>query len=304
MSITNYPKVLKYAINDRLYTFNQYKDDFGYGYPGNTWVNDRYNGICKRVKVTGWRTIVTSLNESAVQTNYYMVKDIIGYSSENVLNAVELYSENEYELPADKLFTSKNHLISTIKGKYINSAFGNLHDNGYLYFSKMGNLGGGNLTNGDWIDWAGMNFEDMDFTEIIYNSAWAGGFVGGESPGTKTLILDSCNLTGAILPTGINTRGRFIDGIFSYDAETTIFTDGYPVGLPVSGKVSGVSGGSTLTGTSSRFLTELAVGGKIIIYNVAGTFTIASISSDTSLSIVGTFPGTFSNRFYSREHGI
>lgn len=298
MPITNYPKILKYAVGDRPYTYANKNDD--YSFLERSHLNGRTTGICRRVIITGWRAVVTDSNSSAVQTNYYTVKEITGYSTESFFTAVELYSDTEYEIPESKLFTSTNHLISTIKEKYINSPFGDLVNDANLYFSKMGNPANDLNTNGDWIDWAGMDFRDMDFSEVAYNAAWVGSYLGGEAATAKSLIFDNCNLEGAILPSGINTRSRFIDGIWSYDAETTIYTDGFPVGRPVSGKVAGVSGASVLSGVGTKFLTELEAGDKFTVYNVTGTFTILSISSDTSLTIEETFPSTFNNRYYSR----
>lgn len=309
MSISNYPKVLKYAVGDRAYVLRSFSSDHDFGAVTVLNGNGRSDGISMRVKITGWKTVVTDSygdgTGTPIQTDYYTVREIIGYSSENVLIAVELYSTTEFEVSANKLYSSKNHLLSIIKGKYLNSAFGNLHDDGYLYFSNMGanidSEGYVQITsNGDWIDWAGMNFKNMNFTEFFFNATWLGGFVGAEPAGTKTLVTDNCNLEGAILPENYNTRALLINNIFSYDAETTIYSDGYPLGRPVSGTAAGTSGGTTVTGTGTKFATELEIGDKIKLHNIATIYTVVSIASDTSMTLNSTFSITFATRTISR----
>lgn len=46
----------------------------------------------------------------------------------------------------------------------------------------------------------------------------------------KTLIFDNADFTGATLPIGIDTKAEFKAGVKSYDKETTIWTDGNPIG--------------------------------------------------------------------------
>lgn len=53
-----------------------------------------------------------------------------------------------------------------------------------------------------------------------------------ESEGEKTLVFDYCFLLNATLPESINTKSEFRDNVRSYDAETTIWTDGLPIGRP------------------------------------------------------------------------
>ena len=194
--LSNFPKVLKYAIGDRPYILsNIYKNLFG---PGN-FKNGRTDGFCERVIITGWRTQVYSSDggTTGVQENYYTVKNILGYTPDDeTIPYTELYDIREYELPESKLFSSKNHLLSTIKGKYLNSPYGNLTDNAYLIFSHMGVISGGSVNTGDWSDLAGMNFKNFDFTidgeEVLYNSVWAGDpgaqtqYTGGELGGSNT----------------------------------------------------------------------------------------------------------------------
>lgn len=71
--------------------------------------------------------------------------------------------------------------------------------------------------------------------------------------------------------------------------------------IAMGGTVGGSSGDSTLTGNSSYF-TRLNVGDRISITDVAGTFTVASIASNTSLEVVETFPGNFSTTAFSKVY--
>jgi hypothetical protein len=300
--ISNYPKTLKYAIDDWVYIYGIYTAPQGFAYPSGFY-NERSNGICKSVQITGWRTVITEANGKPVQTDFYTVKEKLGYESEVFPTfpevEVPIFASTEIELPAHKIFSSKNHLISTIKGNYINSAFGDLEENGNLFFSKMGNLAGGINANGDWIDWAGMNFKDMDFAEATFNGSWLGGFVGSQPSGTKTLVLDRTNFQGATMKSGYTTRSTFRSSIYSYDAETTLFIDGLPIGRPVTGTTAGSISGSTITGTGTSFLSALSIGDRIVIGDI-GIFNITAIGSNTSLTVAETFTANFTTKTISR----
>jgi hypothetical protein len=58
---------------------------------------------------------------------------------------------------------------------------------------------------------------------------------------------------------------------------------------------------NTISGTST-FFTRLNVGDKIEITNVSGTFYVASIVDDTTLTIAGTFPTAFSGETISKVY--
>lgn len=305
--ITNYPKVLKYAIGDSAFIYKTRTETHDFGYPdgfiGEELGNARLRGQMRHVIIQGWKTVVTSIDNMPVQNDFYTFKEVLGY--ESIIYPlypdfpIPILSDDEYELPAHKLFSSQNHVLTAIKGNYINSAFGDLEENGNLYFAKMGNPGGILNTNGDWIDWAGMNFKDMDFAEVQYNNTWVSGFVGSEPSGTKTLILDDANLEGAILPSEFTLRQALRNSIFSYDAETTIFKDGLPMGRSVTGTVAGSISGNTVTGTSTTFTTQLSVGDRIVIGST-GVFTITAIASNTSLTVAETFADNFTGKTISR----
>ncbi len=58
----------------------------------------------------------------------------------------------------------------------------------------------------------------------------------GSSPeeiqGEPTLVFDGAIMTNALLPSPLDTKAKFRDLVRSYDAETTIWTDGQPIGRP------------------------------------------------------------------------
>lgn len=302
--ITNYPKVLKYAVDDRAFIYKERTETHEFGYPdgfiGTELGNARLRGQMRHVKITGWRTVVTLENATPVQNDFYTFKEILDYESEVFPDGdIPILSDDEYELPAHKLFSSQNHLLYAVKGKYINSAFGDLEENGNLYFAKMGNLASNINSSGDWIDWAGMNFKDMNFAEATFNGAWVSGFVGCEPSGAKTLILDNTNFQGASMAAGYTTRGNLRSGAYSYDAETSIFTDGFPIGRAVTGTVAGSISGSTVTGTGTSFTTALSVGDRIVIGDT-GIFTVLTIASNTSLTVAETFEANFTGKTISR----
>lgn len=244
MSLTNYPKVLKYAIDDRPYkvrSFHKYENGFVKDAEGgaNEFKNGRSSGYLQRVKITGWRTEVYDTNGdgtgTAVQENYYTVKDILGYDTEteNETNTyIELYDVREYEIAETNLFSSKNHALSVIKGKYLNSPFKDLSNNANLIFSTMGEIEGQAVSNGDWDDWAGMNFKDLDFTEVSLGIIWVGtageptAYIGGELGGTNALIIDNCTFEGATMLSTMNTRAKIRNICFSYDKLTTFDFNG------------------------------------------------------------------------------
>lgn len=58
---------------------------------------------------------------------------------------------------------------------------------------------------------------------------------------------------------------------------------------------------NTITGTST-FFTRLNVGDKIEVANVSGTFYVNSIASNTSLTIAGTFPTSFSGETITKVY--
>lgn len=239
MSITNYPKVLKYAVGDRPYRISKGLLPMEFETYSNNGAN---SGFCQRVKVVGWKTKVSNPSgdgNTAVQENYYIVKDILTYvTGATPDDAVEIYSIQEYTISETNLFSSKNHLLSSVKGKYLNSVPAGQTENAYLFFSSLGEYSSNLMNNGDWIDWAGMNFKNCKFVfdtyEVAINYHWQGtagtiAYVAGEEGGSNTLILDNCNFTGATMPADLNTRAKMRTNCWSYDETTTIWTDGTPL---------------------------------------------------------------------------
>lgn len=70
--------------------------------------------------------------------------------------------------------------------------------------------------------------------------------------------------------------------------------------IALSGTVANTNA-NTISGTSTEF-EFLNVGDKIEIADVSGTFYIESISSNTSLTITGTFPSTFTGKAISKVY--
>ena len=58
----------------------------------------------------------------------------------------------------------------------------------------------------------------------------------GSSPeeieGEPTMVFDGAIMTGALLPSAIDTKTKFRNIVRSYDADSTIWTDGQPIGRP------------------------------------------------------------------------
>lgn len=247
--LSNYPQVLKYAIGDRpwMLSDNYYVSTEGYtSLPAN---NGWSCGNLKRVMITGWRTEVSSVGDlgvTAIQENYYIVKEILRYDNwvPGGIDWVEIYDFVEFEVPESKLSSSRNHLLSVIKGNYINSALEGLTENGSTIFKNMGRAGSDQIisdavSNGDWIDWAGWDFRGVNFIvqgdPVEINYLWTGeagaktAYIG-ELGQTKTLIVDNCNFEGCTMPTTIDTKAKLRTQSFSYDETTTIWTDGTALG--------------------------------------------------------------------------
>ncbi len=310
MALTQFPKILKYAVGDRPYTLNNTSYEY---FDRVVFKNGRTSGMCRRVKITGWRTEVESADgTTGTQTNYYTVKNIVGYEPDDAtVPWEELYDSIEYELAESKLFSSHNHLLSSVKGKYINSPFGDLVGDGSKYFESMGNLRAApGVSNGDWIDWAGMDFSSANFIidgeDVSINYLWNGDtgeqseFTGGELGQAKTFIVDNCTFEGATMPVGLNTKTKIRSSTFSYDKDTTIWVDGFKMGIALSGTGAGSLAGNTLTGTSTAFTTEVRVGDTIWV-NGEGEKTVTAIASDTSLTISGTWSANFSGKLLSNN---
>jgi hypothetical protein len=195
MPLSNYPEITKYTIDDTVYVFE-----------GNQ---------IKELVITGWRVEVYDTNGdgtgTAVQETYYQFS-------------------NHSELKNTLVFSSWNHIRSEIKGDYLNRAI------------ESGSGGSGfvrnlfckdadplvPLTFGSWTDFAGFDLRVANFInsgDVDPNENIDVVFVTGE------LIFDRCNLDEAGLPTGWDTKAEFRANVKSFDKDTTIWTDGNPIGL-------------------------------------------------------------------------
>lgn len=259
MALSNYPKVLKYAIGDRPYyipveklgyelingSFDNY-DPVG----GNVYLNGRTNGFIRRCKITGWRTEVYSSDggTTGVQENYYTVKEITGYDPDTVFSNNEpfdeFYSPRSFEVSESELFPSPNAAVMSLSpGEYLNYAY-NGDTLASSIFRNWGlNIEGEGPAISDWFDWAGMDFRSANLgtveslVAVQISFQWKGSpsddypqYIGGEMEGTKSIITDGCNFTGATMPSAWNSKANFRTNVFSYDEFTTLWTDGLPIG--------------------------------------------------------------------------
>ena len=85
------------------------------------------------------------------------------------------------------------------------------------------------------------------------------------------------------------------------DRQTVFLTLNEAKAIPMVGTVSGTSGTNTLTGVGTYF-TRLNVGDRIEVTDVSGTFFIASITSDTSLTVSENFGSSFSGKTFEKVY--
>ncbi len=318
--LKNYPKKIKWAVDDR--PFFLYPENYKTWHLG-TFGNGRGRGHIRRGKILGWRTRVTSPDNgvTGVQKTYYKVQEISGYSPEVSTPFVELYGSIILELEESQLYASPNHCLYAIGGNiHLNYSYNGDAFGGKIFTNWGTNENGYGPGAQDWVDWAGMDFRNAKMNEIDGGIAvfgmklyWVGasppftsdpGYTGGERAGVFASVVDGCNFTGAELsvsaPQGgipaFNTRTGFRHGVYSFCRNTTIFPDGFKLGIGTSGSGAGSIGGTQLTGSGSSFLTEYTPGDKITI-GKSGQFTVGTVTSDTILNITGgTFPGNFSGK--------
>lgn len=129
----------------------------------------------------------------------------------NPLNNSTGVQKNKYrftELPnlwldESKVFASKNALLANLKGEYF---FENL-----LLYEFQGGLGNN--------DYGGLNFNSFNFTTGTFDTH------------LTDSVLDGANLTGCVLDSSQDTKAEFAAAVKSYDKNTTIWTDGNPIGI-------------------------------------------------------------------------
>jgi len=213
MALTNKPKKSKYQVGETVY-----------------FLSDRKGDSAEVMKV---QSVVTNPDENStgMQENVYYLEG---------LNNV--YKEAE-------LFHSMNALMFYIKGDYL-MKLGNGDNIGILSGS---NLSGCDFSYGQWArdlsvpvyflstifnncNFDGVNLELVTFTacDLTECSFRFANLAGGVLEESNILNSDfrGTNFTDAILPASANTKSSFktIVGAGHWDPETTIWTDGLPIG--------------------------------------------------------------------------
>lgn len=271
MSLTNFPKKTKYAYLDEVFAL--------------------INGVITPLVVAGWRVVVDDPDgdDTGRQRTFYN------------------FSTISTEIVEEKVYASENHLLSMLKGDYFNIDFAlGVGESGLFKNHNNHNDGLTVPSFGNWVDFGGFSFEDVNFIlpsvekrfpttvsgtsgSAIITGTGSGstGFdlfvsrnpgdnikIGSETKAIdnvdsdtqitltttlasnhtneiativkvaaeiqlkyydldvsdKTLIFDNANLEGATLPVSIDTKAEFKDKVKSYDKDTTIWTDGNPIG--------------------------------------------------------------------------
>jgi len=186
------------------------KNDFVYVY---------LNGTIQKLQITTVRVSHTNPSNDSfgLQLNYYRFVTPTGL-----------------ELVESKVFSSKNHLLSILRGNYFNQD--NLDSgNGYLIFNSISAF-----SSVTWEDLAGLKL-GLSVSEISLNlndsdqSVYKGVDIIDEGglavPFNLTgKIIDNCSLAGVTLYTGQTTKAQVRAACKSFDEFTTVWTDGLPIG--------------------------------------------------------------------------
>lgn len=83
------------------------------------------------------------------------------------------------------------------------------------------------ITAQKWYDWKKVK-SDVEFIFHYHGN----GSSPEEIQGEKTLVFDATDFTEAIMPSTMDTKEKFRDVVRSYDADTTTWIDGQPIGRP------------------------------------------------------------------------
>ena len=244
------------------------------------------NGVVTPLVVAGWRVLVDYDTDGVTgrQRTYYNFTTISG------------------EIIESKVYASENHLLSIIKGDYLNSSYQDLGGDSSIFreFGETENIISFNL----WTDFGGFNLYNANFVlpahDVIITGKLSGTSGSANITGTgtslydevaegatikignetkvvssvnpnglslvlttnltasytlaiatvrrpvvevgfayvtegenavATLVFDNATLEGATLPTSIDTKAEFKSLVKSYDKDTTIWTDGNPIGI-------------------------------------------------------------------------
>ena len=268
MPLSSFPTKPKYAYLDEVFAL--------------------INGVITPLVVAGYRVLVDYDTDGVTgrQRTYYSFASISNEIIEN------------------KVYASENHLLSILKGDYLNSSYQGLGGDSSI-FRVFGNISGIEVVSFNlWTDFAGFNLKQMNFILPAFDNLLTGRLSGTSGspnitgtgtdlnselgPGsvikigneTKTvlsvnpdglsmvlttnltasytlaiatvgvsanniglsvvtegeggvpiLIFDNTTLEGTTLPTSIDTKAEFKSLVKSYDKDTTIWTDGNPIGI-------------------------------------------------------------------------
>lgn len=206
MALTNNPKKSKYQVGEAVY-----------------FLSDR-----KTVSalITNVSSVVSNPNNDASgkQKNLY---SLYGFS--------RVFSE-------DELFHSKNALLFSIKGDYLNNFYALVTESGNnelagadLSYSSFedATLGGCNFINSNFegaklisVNFSGTNLTGALLRNAILTNAYLSDTI------LNNIDCRGTNLSGAILPSNANTKSTFksIVGTGNWDPDTTIWVDGLPIG--------------------------------------------------------------------------
>lgn len=169
MALSNKPRKTKYTTGDTVF----YND----------------TGAIVELTVKGVRAVVQNPNNTAhgMQHNYYTFNEVVN------------------ELREERLYSTKNHLLSALKGSYLNN-------DAYVSIE----------TSSTERDYAGLNMEYIDFTET-------GRPIAGADAVLEACTFDNVKLKNAILPAIYDTKPEFVEAVASYDNKSTIWKDGFPI---------------------------------------------------------------------------
>lgn len=209
-------------------------------------VSYRYRTISE----TGLKTIFTKnfnatimpLTDMPIKSKY-TVEDTVYYNNagaitELTINAVYVYVDNPNNdsegrqvnnygfeeinqiLEESRLFASKNSLLKNMKSEYLNVQ-GNDVQHRIVFNSIDSNISGTTIK-----DLTGLYLYGFDFTHMDEIASPDTTFVfDGET------MCDDSNFEACTLPANVDTKAEFKALVKSYDKDTTIWTDGNPIGI-------------------------------------------------------------------------
>jgi hypothetical protein len=299
--------------------------------PGRAYVQGyEVNNLVTAHVLTDKSTAFRSVNGQIITArtgDYIVVKEVVGSIPLDVGTVVNIYDTAETRVTSRirNTVSPGGTLIGTARVKAVEYNSGNLGQpegllNVYLFDIKM--------TTGNFSSARALHIGSTFFADIVLTS---GAAVLQETNDADLIFPLGSDFTKTVKNSLGNSDTQFYfgrtetksvtvtnGGTFSVAVSTTNESLGYSAGVlsaaekskilisfnadksfPMAGTVSGTSGASTLTGSSTVF-TNLNVGDKITVGGVV--YTIASIASNTSLTVVGTLSGTVSGAAYTKTY--